>query len=219
MPAPFLLPRLTPFDIQISLADPAPPTTKRYAGKRFTVGFLALVVTMLVASVLVNRRFEAITARIEVLRQEWGGVAEVLETRFAKIDAATQHDRSAAAKEYRRLRAAYRKSSLYDEQSRLLTGLWESYRAWRAKAASPDSPLPGTVAARDAPPRTPVSVEDRATVERFIAADKEAGKLLREPLGRLTQSILLLDYPPQVYPTLEDIAGWGYAVDFVDHGL
>ena len=189
------------------MADPAPPPVKRYPGKRFTLGFLAIIATFFVASVLVNRRFEAITARFEILRQEWGHVAELLEIRFTEIDAAMQSDGGAAAESYRRLRSEYRKSSLYDEQSRLLARLWESYEVWRAQEVAAGSPDDSTE--RGSKPRTAIasSTADRERVQRFIEADKEAEALLGDPLGRITQSILLLDYPPRVYRTLRRILG------------
>lgn len=178
---------------------------KHYAGKRFAIGFLLVIAAFLVASVLINRRFEAVTARFEVLRQEWARVADALEVRFAGIDAAVAGGESGAAAKYKRLRVAYLKSSLYDEQSRLLAELWESCKAWRELEASRASAGGGD--ATNAPPTAPLDADARQRLERFIAADREVETLLKSPVGRLTQTILLLDYPPRVYQTLRDIFG------------
>ena len=177
---------------------------RSYNGRWFTVGFVILIVAVLAISLVVNRRFETVTERFGVLRQEWGHVAFAVETPFSRIDAVLV-DVSGPAKQWRSMRQEYRRTAIYDEQSRMLDQMWGSYKAWRQDNSSVDP-----VATQTESPgiqQVAVDPEQRVRIERFIEADRDIERLLADPLGRLTYRMLLLDYPPRVYPTLREIFG------------
>ncbi len=166
----------------------------RFGGRSFTVLFAIGVGVLLVFGLTLNERLTAISEQIELLRQKWPRVAESLESRFEIVDQAAQETPTdALAAEWLEQRKRYDKTAIYDNQARQFPELFDAYEKMVANVSDAK--------------QTEMSLTSvqQQQIDEFIVEDRTMGDLLSGLIGKVTSTVLVLDYPPRVYPFIDKL--------------
>jgi len=162
-------------------------------GRWFAAGFGILLILGVAVGFSVVLRFQKIMTALDEVRRLWPKAAVILEDRYQKIDLQIEKsetiidpNRSIDPKEWRKLRADFRASTLYEVQARLIPEVESSARKVfdQAEGGSTAETL-------------------EKSIQDFVKADRVLEALQSDLVGWLCMHLLGLNVPDRIYSFLE----------------
>lgn len=160
----------------------------RINGKYFVPAFAIFIVVFLTFVWSIFARHEAIGDAIKEERSAWPQTAEVLKRQFDSHHGSAESNPEIASL-WTDAKKQFDSSSIYDNQ------------------VQPTKRLCSLLNVKLISDLAPLQFRDNEieTLRSFIALDQHREALEADLLGKLTSKILILNYPPEIYPDLVDL--------------
>ncbi len=177
-------------------------------GRWFAGGFAILLILGVVIGFSVVVRFQKIMTALDEVRRLWPKAAVVLEDRYRKVDLLIEKSEATIdtsqpidPKEWRKVRADFSASTLYEVQARLIPELESRARKVfdQTESGSAES---GSAESGSAESGSKLTTTD-ASIEAFDKADQVLEALQTDLVGWLCMRLLGLNVPDRIYSFLE----------------